>query len=222
MDNLLNTRKSFDKTIFYIIGMTVLILIITVVSLGVGQFPLSTRDIFSIVFGIGEVSNIARNVFIHLRLPRVMMALLGALIGQGAKAVIKAFPNHSFDGLIEKEVIDQADDFDVLVNKVRTKLKNISDIDMLYYQTYLLENLGFCLFASFAIINNNDAMDLLTKMFRLKTGNNNAAKEDLILYGQKCIKAEIEYLKANGQSNARESVPHFTKVLYRYFSSGGN
>ena len=48
------------------------------VSLTVGRYPLSLTDIFAIIFG-GEISDLSRAVFLTLRLPRTVTALLAGL-----------------------------------------------------------------------------------------------------------------------------------------------
>ena len=66
----------FNKRIFVIMG--ILVTAAFIISLRVGRFPLSTADIAAIFLG-GEVSNLARGVFLTLRLPRTIMALLAGL-----------------------------------------------------------------------------------------------------------------------------------------------
>ena len=63
------------------------------ISLLVGRYPLSFRDIGAIVFG-GEVPAISRGVFLTLRLPRAMMALLaGAGLGLSGSVFQLVFKN---------------------------------------------------------------------------------------------------------------------------------
>lgn len=56
----------------------VLLILVSIISLGIGKFSLSLPDVWTIITG-GEISAIKRNVFFTLRLPRILMALIAGL-----------------------------------------------------------------------------------------------------------------------------------------------
>ena len=85
------TKAQGQKKYFFIAGL--LVIIAFFISLRVGRYPLSIGEIAAIFLG-GEVSDIARNVFLTLRLPRTLMALLaGAGLGLAGSVFQLVFKN---------------------------------------------------------------------------------------------------------------------------------
>ena len=62
----------------FILLTGILVFIAFIVSLHVGRYPISIAEIFNIVTG-GEAPEMTRRVFMYLRLPRTVMALLSGL-----------------------------------------------------------------------------------------------------------------------------------------------
>ena len=125
--------------------------------------------------------------------------------------------NKNLIPLLDRKAIDDEDDFQVSINKFDSQLKTISDMDLLYAQIFVLENLGFCIFSSFAIVNNEGSFELMAKLFTYKTGIEVTSVE-LINYARGCMEMEKEYEKENFINNIQKNIPPFTKVLYRYFA----
>ncbi len=63
------------KTQFVILISLIFLFVLTVVSLAIGQYQISTREIFSLIF-TNNVKPLTKSVFLNLRLPRVLMALI--------------------------------------------------------------------------------------------------------------------------------------------------
>ena len=82
----------------------------------------------------------------------------------------------------------------------------------------MLRNLGFCIFTSFALLDKAETMDIMAGMFEAKTGISMSG-EELLGYASECIKGEKEYSEHRWKTAQESSVPRFTKVLYRFFSS---
>ena len=77
----------------YFVLMGALVVIAFLVSLLVGRYPLSLGDIGAVVFG-GDVTPLSRGVFLTLRLPRTVMALLaGAGLGLAGSVFQLVFKN---------------------------------------------------------------------------------------------------------------------------------
>ena len=77
----------------YFLFTGVLVVIALLVSLRVGRYPLSLGDIGAIIFG-GEIPPLSRGVFLSLRLPRSLMALLaGAGLGLAGSVFQLVFKN---------------------------------------------------------------------------------------------------------------------------------
>jgi len=87
----------------------------------------------------------------------------------------------------------------------------------MYNQIFVLENLGFCIFTSFALINNKEALIIMSNMFYYKTGYR-LSPIDMIKFAGNCIEEELSYENKSAASIIQKNIPEFTKVLYRYFS----
>ena len=82
----------------------------------------------------------------------------------------------------------------------------------------MLENLGFCLFSSFALIDNEEALNIISNLFYYRTGIKIDPKK-LIEDGLKSIDEEIEFERQAKNYSVEKTIPEFVKVLYRYFQS---
>jgi iron complex transport system permease protein len=83
--------KLREKKIFYI--TLLFTCVVFFVSLRVGRYPISTGEIFAILFG-GEVDPMTQAVFLRLRLPRTVMALIaGAGLGMAGSVFQLVFKN---------------------------------------------------------------------------------------------------------------------------------
>lgn len=144
--------------------------------------------------------------------------VIGRLVASRTFGVSKLYSdNKNLVSFLDREAIQDESDYEVSLNKFSDELKDISDIDLLYAQIFVLENLGFCIFTSFATVNSEKSLELMAKLFTFKTGID-VTPIQLINYAINCIKAELEYERRNFHENIRINVPPFTKVLYRYFS----
>ena len=65
-------------------------------------------------------------------------------------------------------------------------------MELLYRQVFVLENLGFCIFSSFALLNNREVLELLAQMASDKFGVRVTAQE-LLSYAGDCIEQETAY-----------------------------
>ncbi len=118
--------------------------------------------------------------------------------------------------LLDRKAIDDERDFEVIIKEYMNEFPHMTGTEMLYTQIFVLENLGICLFTSFATLNQKRSMELMADMFTSRTGVG-ATDLDLLRYASRCIALELEYDRVCADSSVRTNVPPFTKVLYRYF-----
>lgn len=144
--------------------------------------------------------------------------VIGRVVASRTHGISKLFSEKkNLVSLLDRKAIDDEEDFKVSINKFSDELKDISDMDLLYAQIFVLENLGFCIFSSFATVNNQEAFELMTKLFTYRTGIN-VTPIELINYARNCMEMEIEYERGNSTNSIQKNIPPFTKVLYRYFA----
>ena len=148
---------------------------------------------------------------------------VGKIAASRAKGVAKHFSENKH--LLE--LIDVEPDVDAALFDLKTPsaFKNLGANDafeLLYSQIFVLENLGFCLFTSFALINNIEALESMSKLTSAKTGIETTSR-DLLEYAKKCMKRELELQKkrlliaGTNVDVPKLNIPPFTRVLYRYF-----
>lgn len=142
---------------------------------------------------------------------------IGQLLGTRAEGIARAYPHKpELAKLNDRPALADEHLFPVKIRKT-AYFSDTDDLTLLYYRIYLLENLGICLFAAFAIINNPRALDLLAQMFTDKTGVTSNAN-DLTRYAARCIEQELQFETDNGNKDPVLRIPPFTKMLYRYFA----
>ena len=68
------SKKSFVQLFLAIL----ILLTVSIISIGIGRYPISIEDIFKIIFNV-EVDTTTRMVFFGLRLPRIIMAIIAGI-----------------------------------------------------------------------------------------------------------------------------------------------
>lgn len=145
--------------------------------------------------------------------------VIGRLVASRTHGILSLYPdNKNLYEFLDRKAIEDERDFQVSLHKFSDELKDISHMDLLYAQIFVLENLGFCIFSSFATVNSQESLDLIAKLFTYKTGIE-VTSIDLIKYSRECMARELNYEKINGEGNIHKNIPPFTKVLYRYFAN---
>lgn len=145
-------------------------------------------------------------------------SVIGRLIASRTFGISRLYPeDNKLHSLLDRQAIQDEKQFEVSIHKFSEKLDNMSDMDLLYAQIFVLENLGFCIFSSFATVNSEKALDMMAKLFTYKTGIETTPLE-LINYARGCISIELEYEEKCAKEDIVKNIPPFTKVLYRYFA----
>lgn len=143
--------------------------------------------------------------------------IIGKVIGSKTAGVYSLFrENDNLKLLVTKPVINEEKNFKVVIDKLFDDFKCVDDMEFMYDQIFILENLGFCIFTSFALINNKEALKIMCDMYYYKTGIKITPVE-MIKFSQICIENELKFESENALSTVRKNIPEFTKVLYRYF-----
>ena len=143
----------------------------------------------------------------------------GRLIGSRTEGIAAAFPdNPALRKLTDRPAITDEKSFTVKMDLAYEELTRVDDMTLMYRQIFVLENLGICMFAAFALVSSMEAVELLARLFRCKTGLSGVTGATLIADAANCLAAESAYTAANGAAAPQTNIPSFTKVLYRYFS----
>lgn len=144
--------------------------------------------------------------------------ILGKIVGSRTQGIYNLFrENQTLEQLVTKPVINEEKNFNIVVDKLFKEFEDIDDLELMYRQIFLLSNLGFCIFTAFALINNREALNIISNMYYYKTGQKLTAVE-MINFANECMESEIINEKNNAVGVIQKNIPEFTKVLYRYFS----
>jgi aldehyde:ferredoxin oxidoreductase len=145
------------------------------------------------------------------------MTLLGRILGSKTTGIYPLFRDkEEYRDMVTRPSVREEGDFNVDIKSKTIKHWDSSDLDYLYAYIIALENLGFCLFSSFAFIENEKALSLLSNMYTYKTGKESGS-EDILKYASETLKKENEYERKAKTTGVEKNIPEFVKVLYRYF-----
>lgn len=134
------------------------------------------------------------------------MTLTGRVLASKTSGIYKLFrEDQDIKEMVSRPSVVEEKNFNINIPSRIADMDDLSDLDYLYAYVIVLENLGFCLFTSFAFLDDKRALNLLADMYYYKTGER-VSERELLQYG-------IESL------NNEKKIPDFIKVLYRYFHS---
>ncbi len=146
-------------------------------------------------------------------------SLLGRLIGGGTSAVSTLYKEREeLQKMVTKPAVSQEESVRVKLERFYPEMAEIDDLQLLYQQVFLLENMGICIFTSFALLNNSEALEILAEAVSEKIGTK-IDIQTMLEYAKQCVDRESEYQKNNASEAVQRSIPEFIKVLYRYFES---
>lgn len=145
------------------------------------------------------------------------MSLLGRVLGSKTTGIYPLFrEKEEHKDMVTKPSIREEGDFNIDIKSKTIENWNSSDLEYLYAYIIALENFGFCLFSSFAFIENEEALSFLSDMYKYKTGRESSEK-DILKYALETIEREKEYERKAKITSVEKTIPEFVKVLYRYF-----
>lgn len=142
--------------------------------------------------------------------------LVGRVIASRTHGVASLYGDVDLKRWLDRKAIQDENLFDVQLKSKYPKLAHLNPLELLYAQIFVLENLGFCIFTSFAILDDPECVEMMAGMFESKTGIRMTG-ENLIVYANECINQEKTYEEKRWKAAQRTDIPPFTKVLYRYF-----
>ena len=145
------------------------------------------------------------------------LTLAGRVLASKTVGIYNLFrEKNEYKKMVSKPSITEENNFNIDIPSKNMELQELSDLDYLYAYIITLENMGFCLFASFALIESPKALTLLSDMYLYKTGIK-ISEKDILQYALQTIENEKAYDKEAKLSDVSKTIPNFVKVLYRYF-----
>lgn len=137
--------------------------------------------------------------------------VLGRVLAGGTRRVCEVFSDETqIQGRVTKKAVTKERDYQLKI-----------DLELLYQEIFLFENLGICIFSSFALLNKEEPLRLLAELYKDKTGRE-ITVEEMLQYSAQCLKQEEELWKELNIGNNIKAIPEFVKVLYNYFENTKN
>ena len=136
--------------------------------------------------------------------------LTGRIISQGAERLDRMF--HLGSGAEGQKRIDPGsigDIGDQGDQNTRGYSRRITEL------VYLLENMGFCIFISFAILREPGSMRLIAELKSARCGVG-CTQEELLKEAAECMAAELDFARARGAAGSALRMPVFTSVIEQY------
>lgn len=143
-------------------------------------------------------------------------SLTGRTIASRTHGVASLYKDVQLSEWIDRKAIQDEKKFKVKMASEYQGLPELSDLDHLYSQIFVLDNLGICIFTSFALLDKKESFDLMAEMFEAMTGETMTG-EQLIAEADSCLRREKEYREQRWLAAQKATIPPFTRVLYRYF-----
>lgn len=143
-------------------------------------------------------------------------SLTGRVIASRTSGVAQLYSDEDLEDWIDRRAVQDEELFDVRMSTAYSSLQGLSELDILYAQIFVLENLGFCIFTSFALLDKRETFEIMAEMFEARIGEQISA-EELISDARNCLMEERKYRERRWHAAQRYNIPPFTKVLYRYF-----
>lgn len=140
----------------------------------------------------------------------------GRVLASRTSGIAKLYGDRNLAPLLDRRAIEDENQYQVELGSQYPSLGNLSPLELLYAQIFVLENLGLCIFTSFALLDNPVCFDLLARQFSHRSGFPVTA-EDLLTYANQCIEAEKSFDQKHWRASQTADIPQFTKVLYIYF-----
>lgn len=126
--------------------------------------------------------------------------VIGRMIGGGTDALSMLYPDIS------------------LMRKAQERSwENQIDRD-LREELIALDNLGFCIFAAFAIVGNEEAWQQILGMVEAQTGEQ-WTKEEILWQSRKTMEAESAYIESRATEKAVSNLPKFAGILQDYIET---
>ena len=142
--------------------------------------------------------------------------LTGRVIASRTYGISALYPEKDLRSWLDRAAIEDEPLYDLRMNTAYPGLPELDEMQLLYAQVFVLENLGFCIFTSSALLDKTDIFDLLARMFEARTGSEMTG-EQLLTQAKQVMNGEKEFEESRWRQAQKNYVPRFTRVLYRYF-----
>lgn len=147
-------------------------------------------------------------------------SLTGRLIASRTYGIADLYSDVKLGSWMDRKAVQDENLFDVKMSTKYPGLTGLNALELLYSQIFVLENLGFCIFTAFALLDRDETFELMAEMFEAMTGISMTGGQ-LIAEANDCLKKEKAFTERRWMAAQKAFIPPFTRVLYRYFDKKG-
>lgn len=141
---------------------------------------------------------------------------LGRIIGSTSRGIHPLYAEYQIGGMVTQKATIESPNFQIQIPSRLPDTESISDIDYLYSYMLASGNIGLCLFTAFAVLDNPEALTILSEMAEAKIGKK-IRPHDIILNGFSLLQKERAFEEKVTRASMLDNIPEFVKVLYRYY-----
>lgn len=141
----------------------------------------------------------------------------GRIIGSGTRGIYGLYAeNKALKAMMTKPSYKEEGSFKLDFKNRAPGCEDLSPAEYLYGYIAASGNLGLCLFTSFAMLEDSEAMEILADLVKAKTGSD-IKSADLIKEALSSLKEQRQVRHDSLSGDIASYMPEFVKVLYRYF-----
>ena len=141
----------------------------------------------------------------------------GRILGGGTAEIARLYRDReALQARMTRPAVQQEQKYALQMRRICPELAQIDDLELLYREIFLLENLGLCIFSSFALLDEREPVELLARLASCKTGRAETP-ESLLDYAGRCLREEESLQRQARLAGESRSIPVFVKGRYRYF-----
>lgn len=144
---------------------------------------------------------------------------LGRILGSGTQSIRAFFAeNKELESMVTKPSFLEESKFRVSIPNKVMGCEEISDLEYLYAYMSASGNLGLCLFSSFALLEEEKGIEILSELVKAKCGTE-MSSEQIIKIALENLNEQKLWEENSGTTSISSFIPEFVKVLYRYFGT---
>jgi aldehyde:ferredoxin oxidoreductase len=147
---------------------------------------------------------------------------LGRIIGSTSRGIYNLYAeNKDLKPMVTMAATSEQSKFIIRMPNRIGGLEALSDLEYLYSYILAAQNIGMCLFTTFAVLDDPQGLKLLAEMVSAQTGKTIDAA-NILQSGYDSLLKEREYEMDAMKAGTIANIPEFVKVLYRYFGREKN
>jgi aldehyde:ferredoxin oxidoreductase len=146
-----------------------------------------------------------------------LVSPVGRILGSNTSGIYSLYAEYKeLRQMVTRKATSEHANFKVQIPNRIPGVESLSEMEYLYSYILAAQNIGMCLFTTFAMIDNPEALTLLAQLATGRTGKR-VTPLMIIQSGYDSLLKERAYELDSMKAGMLDNIPEFVKVLYRYF-----